>query len=170
HRELRHVARAGHRHALAAQILAARAQHRLDEVDTAVAGGLGPDQRAAPGAALAGEHASELVLELLVHAEEVADLAAADADVPRRHVGVGPDVPPQLGHERLAEAHHLAVGLALGVEVAAALAAAHGQRRQAVLEHLLEGEELQDAEVDAGVEAQPALVRTEGAAHLDAEA
>src|SRR6185436_12904832 len=170
HRELRHVARARHRDALATQVLAARAEHRLDEVDAAVAGRLGTDQRAAPGAALAGEHAGELVAQLLVHAEEVADLAPANADVARRHVGVGPDVPPQLGHEGLAETHHLAVGLALGVEVAAALAAAHRQRGEAVLEHLLEGEELEDAEVDAGVEAQAALVRPQRAAHLDAEA
>ncbi len=34
------------------------------------------------------------------------------------------------------QAAHLIVGLALGVEVAAALAAAHGQRRQAVLQDL----------------------------------
>jgi hypothetical protein len=33
----------------------------------------------------------------------------------------------QLGHKALAETHDLGVGLALGVEVGAALAAAHGQ-------------------------------------------
>jgi len=46
------------------------------------------------------------------------------------------DVLAQLGHEGLAEAHDLVVGLALGVKVAAALAAAHGQGRQAVLQDL----------------------------------
>jgi hypothetical protein len=76
----------------------------------------------------------------------------------------------ELGHERLAEAHHLVVALALGVEVRAALAAAHGQRGQRVLEDLLEGEELEDAEVDRGVEAQAALVGADGAVELDAEA
>ena len=43
----------------------------------------------------------------------------------------------------------------LGVEVASALAAAHGQRGQAVLEDLLKAEELDDAQRDARVEAQP---------------
>ncbi|MNQ98096.1 hypothetical protein D3C85_1137700 [compost metagenome] len=76
----------------------------------------------------------------------------------------------QLAHEGLAEAHHLGVALALGVEVRAALAAAHGQRGQGILEDLLEGQELQDAEVDRRVEAQAALVRADGAVHLDAEA
>ena len=41
---------------------------------------------------------------------------------------------------------------------------------RAVLEDLLEGEELEDAEVDRGVEAQAALVGADGAVHLDAEA
>ena len=46
------------------------------------------------------------------------------------------DVLAELGHEGLAEAHNLIVGLALGVKVAAALAAAHRQRGQAVLQDL----------------------------------
>ena len=75
----------------------------------------------------------------------------------------------QLGHERLAEAHDLGVGLALRVEVASALAAAHRQRREAVLENLLEAEELQHAEVDSRVEAQAALVGPDGAVVFDAE-
>jgi hypothetical protein len=63
-----------------------------------------------------------------------------------------------------------AVGLALGVEVATALAAAHGERREAVLEGLLEAEELQDAQVHGRVEAEAALVGADGAVELDAEA
>jgi hypothetical protein len=81
-----------------------------------------------------------------------------------------PDVAPQFGHEALAETHHFIVALALGVEVAAALATAHGQGGQAVLEGLLEAQELQDAEVHAGVETQTALVGSDGAVELDAEA
>ena len=59
------------------------------------------------------------------------------------------DVTVQLGHEALAEGHDLPVALALGVEVAAALAAADGQAGQAVLEHLLKAQELEDGQVDA---------------------
>jgi hypothetical protein len=47
--------------------------------------------------------------------------------------------------KRLAEAHDLAVALALGIEVRPALAGAHRQAGQAVLEGLLEREELEDA-------------------------
>jgi hypothetical protein len=103
----------------------------------------------------------ELVADALVLAEEEADLAAADADVTGRHVGVGADVAEELGHEALAEAHDLGVGLALGIEVGAALAAAHGQGGQGILEDLLEAEELEHAEVDGGVEAEAALVGPE---------
>ena len=108
--------------------------------------------------------------EALVLAEQEADLTAAHADVAGGHVGVLADVAVELGHEGLAEAHDLAVALALGVEVRAALAAAHGQRGEGVLEDLLEGEELEHAEVDGGMEAQAALVGADGAVHLDAVA
>ena len=76
----------------------------------------------------------------------------------------------QLGHEGLAEAHDLVVALALGVEVGAALAAAHGQAGEAVLKNLLKAQELDDGEVHAGVEAQAALVGTDGGVELHPEA
>ena len=149
--------RAGDETDLAFQGLAPRGQHLGGEVDAAVAGGLRADEGAAPVDALAGEHAGEVVGDALVLAEEVADLPAAHPDVPGGHVGVGADVAVELGHEALAEAHDLGVGLALGVEVRSPFAAAHGQRGEGVLEHLLEGQELEDAQVDArgGSEARP---------------
>ncbi len=82
----------------------------------------------------------------------------------------GPMWRDQFGHEALAEAHDFVVALALGIEIRSALAAAHGQRGQRVLEDLLKGQELQNAEIDRRMEAQPALVGTDGAVHLDAEA
>ena len=163
-----HVSGAGDGHPLAFEAAVDALEHFLGEVYAAVAGGFRADQAAAVGDALAGQHRGELVGQALVLAEQVADLAAADADVTGRHVEVGADVAVQLAHEGLAEAHHFVVALALGVEVRAALAAAHGQRGQRVLEHLLEGEELEHAEVDRRVEAQAALVRTDGTAHLHA--
>ena len=45
-----------------------------------------------------------------------------------------------------------------------------GQGGERVLEDLLEGEELQDAEVDRGMETQAAFVGADRAVHLDAEA
>ena len=76
----------------------------------------------------------------------------------------------ELRHEALAEAHDLAVGLAARGEVGAALAAAHRERGEGVLEDLLEGEELEDGEVDGGVEAEAALVGSDRAVELDAVA
>ena len=167
----RDVTRAGDDDALAVKAGALRGEHLGREVDEAVAGGLGAHVGAAPGQALAGQDARvEAVLEALVLAEHVADLAATHADVAGGHVGVGADVAGELSHEGLAKTHDLGVGLALGVEVRAALAATHGQAGQGVLEDLLEAEELDDRQVDGGVEAQAALVGAERGVVLDAEA
>ena len=73
----------------------------------------------------------------------------------------------KLGHEALAEAHHLMVALALRVEIGAALAAAHGKAGQGILEGLLEAEELEDRFVDRGVEADPALIGPDRIVVLD---
>ena len=70
----------------------------------------------------------------LVHPEEIADLAGAHADVARGDIGVLADVAVQLHHQRLAEAHHFPVRLALGVEIRSTLGASHGKPRQRVLE------------------------------------
>ena len=53
-----------------------------------------------------------------------------------------------------------------GVKIGSALSATHGQGGQAVLEDLLEAEELQNAQIDAGVEAQSALVGPDGGVEL----
>lgn len=74
----------------------------------------------------------------------------------------------KFGHEALAEAHHFIVALALRVEVGTAFAAAHRERGEGVLEDLFEAEEFEDAEVDARVEAEAALVRSDGAVEFDA--
>ena len=76
----------------------------------------------------------------------------------------------QLGHKALAEGHHFPVGLALGVKVRAALAAANGQAGQAVFENLLKAQELDDAQVDGRMEPQAALVGANGGVELHAEA
>ena len=76
----------------------------------------------------------------------------------------------QLGHEGLAEAHDFGLGLALGIEVGTALAAADGQTGQGVLEDLFEAQELEDAQVHAGMEAQAALVGADGGVVLHAVA
>ena len=76
----------------------------------------------------------------------------------------------QLCHKALAEAHDLCVALALGVKVGAALTAAHGQGGQGVFQDLLKAQELDDGQVDAGMEAQAPLVGADGRVVLHAVA
>src|SRR5690606_14944215 len=116
-------------------------QRLLDEVGDAVAGRLLPHEGATPGRVLAGDHAALVaVRDPLVLAEQVADLAAAHPDVASGHVGVLTEVPGELHHEALAEAHDLVVAAPLGVEVCAALGPADRQPGEGVLEDLLEPE------------------------------
>ena len=102
-------------------------------------------------------------------AKEIPDLATADADVPRRYIGVGTDVPKQFCHERLAKSHDFPVGFAFWIEVRAALAAPHWQTCKRILKHLFERQKLDDARIDGRMKTQPAFVRTQCAIHLHAK-
>ncbi len=75
----------------------------------------------------------------------------------------------QFDHQCLTEAHHLIPALALGVEIGPTLATAHGQGGQRVLERLLEGEELENRQVDRGVKSHTPLEGADGRIVLDAE-
>ena len=108
--------------------------------------------------------------QFAVHPVEVADFASADPDVARRYIGLGTDVPPQLGHKGLAEAHNLTVALPFGAEVRPALGAPHGEGREGILENLFEAQELQDTQVHRSVEPQSALVGANGVVELYAVA
>ncbi len=118
-------------------------EHVADVVDEAVAGGLGADERSTPVEALAGKDTLELVALTAVGTEEVADLAATNANVASGNIGVGTDVAGQLAHEGDAEAADLGIRLALGVEVGTTLATTHHQAGEGILEDLLEAEELE---------------------------
>src|SRR5699024_10773399 len=108
--------------------------------------------------------------DALVLAVEVADLASAHANIAGGNVHVFADVSIQLGHEALAEGHDFLVGLALGVKVRTALAAANGQAGEGILENLLKAEELENTEVHRGVEAQASLIGADGVVELHAVA
>ena len=168
-RVLRDVAGSGNRHALAFHGLPAALEHFFGEVHASEPGGFRANQAAAVGHAFAGEDAGELVAQAFVLTEEEANFPRTDADIAGRHVYVGADVAVQLAHERLTETHDFGIALALRIEVRAALAAAHGQGGQRVLEGLLEGEEFQHAHVHRWMKTQTALVWADGAVHLDAE-
>ena len=59
----------------------------------------------------------------------------------------------QLRHKALAESKDFTVALTLRIKVRAPLSPSHRQRGQSVLEDLFEAEELDDREVDRGMEA-----------------
>lgn len=61
----------------------------------------------------------------------------------------------------IAEPADFVVRLALGVKVASTLATSHHETSERVLERLLKAEELQDREVDRGMESEAALVGAE---------
>ncbi len=166
----RHVARSRHHHPAPLQGQAAGLEHLGHEDGAPVPGRLGPHRRAAPPQALAGQRARLVAVgDPLVLAEQVADLARADPDVPGGDVGVGAEVAVQLGHEALAEPHHLPLGAALGVEIRAALATADLHAGQAVLEDLLEAQEFHDPQVHRRVEPKAALVGPERTGELHPE-
>ena len=160
------IAGAGDDHTLALKALASISQHFLGKVAQAVAGSLGTGQGTAERDALAGQDAGVLVADALVLAKQEADLTAANADITGGHIGIGANVAVQLGHKALAEAHNFGVALAVGVKVRTALAAAHGQAGQAVLEALLKAQELEDRQVDRRMEAQAAFVGADGRVEL----
>ena len=142
------------------------AKHVLDEVDAAISGGFRPNQAAAVREPLAGEDAGVAIRDPPVLAEQVSDFSPTHADVSGWHVHVLTDVAIELGHHRFTEAHHFAIRLPFRIEIGSALRAAHRQAGQAVLEDLLEPEELQDRKRDRGMETQAAFVGPDGVVEL----
>ncbi len=163
-----YVTEAGDSHLLALDVLAGLLEKVLGEVQSAEAGGLRAKDAAAPGAALAGEHAGIVLAgQFLVHAIEVANFTAAHAYVTGRDILVGADAVPQFQHESLAEAHDFVVGFSYGVEVGAALGTAHRKGGESVLERLLEAQEFEHGRRYGFVEAETSLIRTDGTVELD---
>ncbi len=165
-----YVAGAGNEAFLAVKGILTNFQRLIDEERGAIAGCLGPNQGAAELEPLAGQDTRlPAVGDPFVLAEHIANLAATHSDIARRNVGVLTDVAIEFGHEALAETHDFIIGLAFGIKIGPSLAAADRHAGQGVLEDLLEAEELDDTEVDRGVEAQAALVGTKCAVEFNAE-
>ena len=76
----------------------------------------------------------------------------------------------ELCHKALAEAHDLHIGLALGVEVGAALTAADRKTGQGVLEDLLKAEEFDDTDIYGRMQTDTALIRADRGVELNAVA
>ena len=71
----------------------------------------------------------ELVLQLLILAKQIADFPSTYANIASGDIRIRIDMAEQLAHEALAETHDFHIALALGVEIRAAFAAAHGKAR-----------------------------------------
>ena len=99
----------GNYYGLPIETLALCGEHLLGKVAQAVTGGFGTEDGSSPGEALAGKGSGEFVAKPLVLAEEVADFAAAHADIACRDVGVLPDMLAKFGHETLAETHDFGI-------------------------------------------------------------
>ena len=67
----------------------------------------------------------------------------------------------ELCHKALAESHHFVVRLSLRVEVRTTFTCTHRQGSEAVLESLLEGKELHNAEIHTRMEADSTFVWTD---------
>ena len=120
-----HISKAGERDGLTLDVNAACGEHVVDEIDGTVAGSLWADARAAIFQALSCEYALKLVLQFLIHTEEVANLTTADTDVACWYVLVRADMTIELCHEGLAETHHLSIATATDREVGTTFSAAH---------------------------------------------
>ena len=143
-------------------------QNTLRIIEDAIAGGFRTDQGAAIAHALAGQNAIVPgITNAAILSEEVADLTAANSDITGRNVNRRTDVALQFSHERLAETHDLTVAFAMGIEIAASLAAADRKAGQTVLEYLFKAEELEHAERYILMEAKASLVRSKGPVELN---
>ena len=154
---------------LAFDIFACLMQQVLCEIKCSVTCSLGTKDRTAPSHAFSGQHACVILArKLLIHTVQESDLATAYTYVTRRDILIRPDAAPELQHEGLAETHDLCVRLTYRVKIRTAFRPAHRQRRQGILECLLEAQELEHRRRHGAVETKTAFVRANGAVELHA--
>src|SRR5699024_4688052 len=133
------VARPGNRHGRPVHGRVVGFEHLVNKHDHTVTGGLGTDQRTAPGNTFTGKHTGfKSIRNAAVLPEQVPDLTGSDADIAGGDVGIFANVAVQLGHERLAEPHDLTFGPTGRVEICATLPTADRHPGQGVFEYLLE--------------------------------
>ena len=104
----------------------------------------------------------ELACQSLVLSKQVANFSSTNTNVTSRNVHVRTDNLIEFSHERLTESHDFSIALATWCKVGTTFTTTHRQCGQCILESLFKSEELQDAEVYRRVEAQSALVGTNG--------
>lgn len=161
-----YVAGTGYYDLFACKVSAFAVERLLGNIYETESGCFRTCKASAVGQSASGEYAGVFVANSLVLTEEKTDFSSAYADVACGYVGIATHVTIEFGHETLAETHDFVVAFALGVKVATALAAADGERSQAVFEDLFKAEKLDDRQVDGGMESESALVGSDGAVEL----
>ena len=155
---------------LACEVFALMFEHFFKEVGCAETRCFGTNERTAVTEAFSGENAVFVSADdFLILTEQIADFATADAHIACGNVHIRPDMTIKFVHKGLAETHDFGIALAGGIEVRAALCAAHRKGGEGVFESLLETEELHCVEVDVLLESQTALVRPDSIVELNAE-
>ena len=94
---------------LSLQLLAGTLDHLIGDVNETVAGCLRTSEGTTEGETLTSQNALIEAGNSLILTIEVAYLTSADTDITGRNVGILTDVLIELGHEALAETHHLCV-------------------------------------------------------------
>ncbi len=103
-------------------------------------------------------------------AEHIADLSGAHADVAGGNVSKLTHVPVEFRHKALAKTHNLGFGLALGVEVRAALASAHWEGCESVFKGLLKAQKLHNRGVYTRMKTNTPLIGAYGGVKLHPKA
>ena len=121
-------------------------KHMLNKIDRSESGRFGPDQRTAPAHAFTGQNTAVIVGKTAVGPEKISDFPGTDTEISGGHVNLSSDMTVKFPHERVAEVHDLKLGFSFGIEIAAAFAAAHGQRGQSIFEGLFKTEKFQSGQ------------------------
>src|SRR5690606_26319008 len=143
-------------------------EHFQNKIYQTIASGLRSHQAAAIAAPLACQNRREVIGELLVSTKHETDFALANTNISGRNIPLRTNVLVQLLHERLTEAHHLAITLAMRIKIGATLPTTHRYQVNRILQRLLKRHELEYALIDGRMKTQAALVRPNGAIHLHA--
>ena len=136
-------------------------QNFVSVVAKSIAGSLCTDKGSACADFLSCQNACELICKTFVLSKEVTNFTSTNTDITSRYVCISANVTEKLCHKALAECHNFTVRFALRIEVGTTFTAAHRKGSKAVLEDLLESEELQYGKVYTRMEAKTALVRSD---------
>ena len=161
-----YISETGNCHRLTLDVYTLGLQHLVDEIQSAETRSLRTNQRTAKLQSFTRKGSCKFTGQFLIHAEHIAYFTSAYTDVTRRYIHIRTQMTPQFQNKRLAETHDFRITLPARGEIRATFATAHRQRGQRILEGLLKAQELQDGQIDGGMETNTAFIRTNGVVEL----